>query len=309
LSYHSAGTARVKFASLAGFYLHDRYTFNMKKFLTEPLVHFLILGVLIFAVFSWFNRDQRSEDEIFVSRSQQEHLVNMFSRTWQRPPTPQEYQGLLRDYIREEIAYRESVAMGLDQGDTIIRRRMRQKLELLTDEIVSFAEPGDEDLQSYLDENPEVFRIEPRFDLRQIYISLDKRGAGASAFALALLDQLRSEPEGDWRELGDSLPLPAQAEDIRLGELSRQFGSQFADSLLTLEHGEWVGPVHSGYGLHLVVIDGFTPARNPGLGEVRDRVKNEWLELRRRNATDVLYDRLAEKYEIEIESLVEENAP
>jgi hypothetical protein len=281
----------------------------MKKILTEPLVHFLILGVLIFVVFSWLNRDQRSEDEIFVSRSQQEHLVNMFSRTWQRPPTPQEYQGLLRDHIREEIAYRESVAMGLDQGDTIIRRRMRQKLELLTDEIVSFAEPTDEDLQSYLEENPEVFRIEPRFDVRQIYISLDKRGAGANAFALDLLEKIRDNPGEDWKVLGDSLPLPAQAEDIRLGDLSRQFGSQFADSLLTLDQGEWTGPVRSGYGLHLVIIDGFTPARNPGLGEVRDRVKTEWLELRRRNATDLLYDRLAEKYEIEIETLVEGNAP
>jgi len=281
----------------------------MKKIIREPLIHFLILGVLIFVVFTWLNRDQRSEDEIFVSRSQQEHLVNMFTRTWQRPPTPQEYQGLLRDYIREEIAYRESVAMGLDQGDTIIRRRMRQKLELLTDEIVSFAEPADEDLQLYLEENPEVFRIEPRFDLRQIYISLDKRGAEAETFALGLLEQLGSNPGEDWRELGDSLPLPAQAEDIRLSELGRQFGSQFADSLLTLEQGEWTGPVRSGYGLHLVIIDSFTPARNPGLGEVRDRVKIEWLELRRRNATDLLYDRLAEKYEIEIESLVEENAP
>jgi hypothetical protein len=281
----------------------------MKKIIREPLIHFLVLGVLIFVVFTWLNRDQRSEDEIFISRSQQEHLVNMFSRTWQRPPTPQEYQGLLRDYIREEIAYRESVAMGLDQGDTIIRRRMRQKLELLTDEIVSFAEPTDEDLQLYLEENPEVFRIEPRFDLRQIYISLDKRGAGADAFAIDLLEQIRSNPEDGWKELGDSLPLPAQSEDIRLGELGRQFGSQFADSLLTLEQGVWTGPVRSGYGLHLVIIDSFTPARNPGLGEVRDRVKTEWLELRRRNATDLLYDRLAEKYEIEIESLVEENAP
>ena len=275
----------------------------MNKFLKEPLVHFLVLGALIFAVYGWLNRDLQSEDEIFVSRGQQEHLVNMFSRTWQRPPTPQEYQGLLRDYLREEIAYREGVAMGLEQGDTIIRRRMRQKLELLTDEIVSFSEPTDEELGQFLADNPETFRLEPRFDLRQVYISLDKRGSAAEAFALELLEQLSMAPGDGWMELGDTLPLPQQFEDARSGEISRQFGQQFADNLLNLDQGKWTGPVPSGYGLHLVIIDGFTAARDPGLDEVRDRVKNDWLEQRRRSATDELYDRLAENYEIEIESL------
>jgi hypothetical protein len=275
----------------------------MNKFLKEPLVHFLVLGALIFAVYGWLNRDRQSEDEIFVSRGQQEHLVNMFSRTWQRPPTPQEYQGLLRDYLREEIAYREGVAMGLEQGDTIIRRRMRQKLELLTDEIVSFSQPTDEELGQFLADNRETFRLEPRFDLRQVYISLDKRGSAAEAFALELLEQLRMVPGDGWRELGDTLPLPQQLEDARSGEISRQFGQQFADNLLNLDQGKWTGPVPSGYGLHLVIIDGFTAARDPELDEVRDRVKNDWLEQRRRSATDELYDRLAENYEIEIESL------
>ncbi len=275
----------------------------MKKLIKEPLIHFLVLGALIFAAYGWIKRDQRSVDEIVVTRGQQEHLVNMFSRTWQRPPTPQEYQGLLRDFIREEIAYRQAVAMGLNEGDTIIRRRMRQKLELLTDEIVSFAEPADAELQQYLIEHPEPFRLEPNLDLRQVYISLDKRGADADVYALETLEQLRNQAEADWKVLGDLLPLPEQFNDVRLGELARQFGSQFADSLLKLEQGEWTGPVRSGFGLHLVRIDRFTPARDPGLIEVRAKVKIEWLEQRRRNATDELYERLAEQYSIEIESL------
>lgn len=249
------------------------------------------------------SRDVRSADQIVVTKGQQEHLVNMFTRTWQRPPTPQEYQGLVRDFIREEIAYREGVAMGLEQGDTIIRRRMRQKLELLTDEIVSFAEPADEELQQYLEENPDVFRIEPRIDLRQVYISVDKRGAGADAYALEVLGKLRNEPTMEWEIQGDPLPLPAQIEDIRISGLGRHFGARFAENVLMLEQGEWTGPVESGFGLHLVIIDAFTPAREPELGEVRERVKNEWLEQRRRNATNELYDRLAQKYEIDVEAL------
>jgi len=280
----------------------------MKKLIREPLVHFLLLGVLIFAAYGWVKRDQQSADEIVVSRGQQQHLMTMFSRTWQRQPTPQEYQGLLKDYIREEIAYREGKAMGLDQGDTIIRRRMRQKLELLTDEIVSFTKPSDEDLQQYLDENPEPFRLEPRMDLRQVYISLDKRGADADAYAVEILEQLKSKPQTDWKALGDSLPLPSGFTVARLGEIARNFGSQFADSLLKLEQGEWIGPILSGYGLHLVRIDAYVPARDPELIEVRDKVKIEWLEQRRRNATDELYKRLAEKYSIDIESLIEESA-
>jgi len=279
----------------------------VKKLLKEPLLHFLILGALIFAAYGWIKRDQRSVDEIVVTRGQQQHLVNMFSRTWQRPPTPQEYQGLLKDFIREEIAYRQGVAMGLNEGDTIIRRRMRQKLELLTDEIVSFAQPTDADLQQYLLEYPEPFRLEPNMDLRQVYISLDKRGADADAYALETLEQLSNQAEADWKVLGDSLPLPTEFNQVRLGELARHFGSQFADSLLKLETGEWTGPVRSGYGLHLVRIDNFTPARDPELIEVRDKVKLEWLEQRRRNATDELYERLAEQYSIDIESLVEES--
>jgi hypothetical protein len=278
----------------------------VKKLIREPLIHFLILGALIFAAYGWIKRDQRSVDEIVITRGQQKHLVNMFSRTWQRPPTAQEYQGLLKDFIREEIAYRQGVAMGLNEGDTIIRRRMRQKLELLTDEIVSFAQPADADLQQYLLEHPESFRLEPNMDLRQVYFSLDKRGGEADAYALETLEQLRNQPEADWKVLGDSLPLPMQFNEVRLGEIARHFGSQFADSLLKLETGEWTGPVRSGYGLHLVRIDNFTPARDPELIEVREKVKIEWLEQRRRNATDELYGRLAEQYSIEIESLVEE---
>jgi hypothetical protein len=196
--------------------------------------------------------------------------------------------------------------MGLNEGDTIIRRRMRQKLELLTDEIVSFAQPSDADLQQYLLEHPEPFRLEPSMDLRQVYISLDKRGEQADAYASETLEQLRNESDADWKLLGDSLPLPMEFNQVRLGELARHFGGQFADSLLQLEQGEWTGPVRSGYGLHLVRINNFIPARDPELIEVREKVKLEWLEQRRRNATDELYQRLAEQYSIEIESLVEE---
>ena len=98
----------------------------MSKWLKEPLLHFLVLGGLIFLIYGMVSQ-QRSEQEIFISAGQQETLINTFTRTWQRPPTAVEFKGLLDDYVREEIAYREGTAMGLDDNDVIIRRRLRQR--------------------------------------------------------------------------------------------------------------------------------------------------------------------------------------
>ena len=130
----------------------------MSRWLKEPLIHFLILGGLIFLAYDWLASKGSEPGEIFISRGQQENLLNTFSRTWQRPPTPQEYQGLLQDYIRQEIAYRESQAMSLDQDDIVIRRRLRQKLELLAEDIASLAVPSGDELQTHLDDNPEYFQ-------------------------------------------------------------------------------------------------------------------------------------------------------
>lgn len=275
----------------------------ISKLLREPLLHFLVLGALIFALYGWLNRDLPAGDEIVVTRGQQEHLVNVFTRTWQRPPTEDEFRGLVQDYIREEIAFREGVAMGFDEGDTVIRRRMRQKLELLTDEIVSISEPSDEDLQAFLDENQDRFRIEATFDLRHIFISRDRRGASAEADANALLDKLRSNPETDWTAMGDPLPIGDEFRDVRTGEVERQFGPRFVERILEVEQDRWVGPVESGFGLHLVRIENFVPARDASLDEVRQQITSEWFAQRREAATDELYNRLAEHYTIEIEPL------
>lgn len=275
----------------------------MRKLFSEPLIHFLALGVLIFVLYGWLNRDVPGEEEIVVTRGQQEHLINIFARTWQRPPTEAEFQGLLQDYIREEIAYREGVAMGLDEGDTVIRRRMRQKLELLTDEIVSVSEPGDEALAAFLRDNLEKFRIEARFDLRHIYLSPERRGASARTDAREMLAQLQAEPDAEWAAMGDPLTLGDEFRGVRPSDLQRQFGSQFGQQVLNVPAGSWQGPIESGFGLHLVYVDNFVPARDPPLDEVRQQVRTEWFAQRRLSATYELYERLAERYIIEIEPL------
>jgi len=279
----------------------------MSKWLKEPLLHFILLGGLVFYVYGQLAGKGAAADEIFISAGQQENLINTFSRTWQRPPTPEEFNGLLIDLVRQEIAYREGQNMGLDKNDIIIRRRMRQKLELLAEDIASLSPPTDQDLQTYLDENPEEYMIEPRFSLVQIYFSEDRRGRAAEQDARQTLTQLQnSEQEIDFDQFGDPLPLPAEMDDLRMGEIARMFGTVFTDELSELVPGRWDGPIMSGFGLHLVFVKDRVEGRLAKLEDVRDAVQRDWFATRRRDSVDGLYERLAENYTIEFESLTQE---
>jgi len=276
----------------------------MSKWLKEPLLHFLVLGGLIFYLYSLVADTGGAADEIVVSRGQQQNLINTFNRTWQRPPTQEEFRALLDDYVRQEIAYREGQSMGMDQDDIIIRRRMRQKLELLAEDVASLAAPTEEQLQAFLDKNPEEFLLEPRLSLHHIYFSPDRRGEAAEQDANELLQRIGTDgPDGDLEQFGDPLPLPFQLDDTREGDISRLFGGQFTDELKGIEAGHWAGPVRSGFGFHLVFITERVDGRVPELDEVRDAVQREWFAQRRREAVDGLYERLAENYTIEIEPL------
>jgi hypothetical protein len=199
--------------------------------------------------------------------------------------------------------------MGLDQDDIVIRRRLRQKLEMLAEDVASLAAPTVQELQSYLDSHPDDFALEPRLTLRQVYFSRDRRGDAAGQDALQLLQSISTDgPEGGFDQFGDPLPLPAELRDVREGEVARLFGAQFTDALRGLEAGHWAGPIESGFGLHLVFIESREAGRVPPLEEVREAVQREWLSQRRREAVDGLYERLARNYSIEIESLVERPA-
>jgi hypothetical protein len=272
----------------------------MSKWLKEPLLHFLLLGALIFLVYGWLS-DERSADEIFISTGQQDTLINTFARSWQRPPTPAEFKGLLDDFVREEIAYREAKSLGLDDNDVIIRRRLRQKLELLAEDIAGLSVPSDAELQAFLDDNQNDYLIEPRYSLQQIYFSTDRR-EDAAGDAEALLAELQSASKPlDYSQLGDSIALPEMLENTRLSEITRVFGGDFSAELEQVESGQWAGPVQSGFGLHLILVTGQVPAQKPGLDQVRDAVQRDWFSVRRQEAVDGLYQRLAGNYTIEIE--------
>ena len=156
----------------------------------EPLVHFLAIGALLFLVFNWRGGGGPSSNRIVITPGQIDSMVAGFGRTWQRPPTEQELKGLVDDYVREEMATREAMALGLDRDDTVIRRRLRQKLEFVAEDTIDAAPATDAELQAWLDAHPETFRTEPQVAFRQVYLSPDRRGAAVDADARALLAQL-----------------------------------------------------------------------------------------------------------------------
>jgi hypothetical protein len=278
----------------------------MSRWLKEPLLHFLLLGALVFFAYELLSEKGRADNEIFISKGQQQNLLNTFQRTWQRLPTAVEYQGLLRDYIRQEIAYREGQGLGLDQDDIVIRRRLRQKMEMLAEDVAGLVQPTNTELQAFLDENPERFMVEPRLTLQQVYFSLDRRGDAAEGDAMEALNLLNSPGgEADPMQLGDPLPLPAFLPDAVESEVERLFGLQFVEGVREAEADRWSGPVSSGFGLHLVYVSDRVPARMPGLDEVKDDVQRELMSLRRQQSVDGLYEKLAENYVIEIEPLTD----
>ena len=269
--------------------------------LHEPLVHFLLVGALLFLLSSR-QRDTSNAGPIVVTRARIEQLATGFARTWQRPPTDQELTGLVKDYIKEEVYVREALATGLDRDDTIIRRRLRQKLEFLTEDALEAAVPSDDDLRAYLKAHADSFRVESRVAFRQVHLDRNRRGAAAERDAQALLARLSSlEPGTDVSALGDSRMLPPAVELSPQSDVARVFGKEFAARVANLAPGGWTGPIESGYGLHLVQVTGRVEGRVPELSEVHDTVKREWQAAQRNERSDALFRKLVARYRVVVE--------
>lgn len=273
----------------------------MKSFFREPLVHFLALGAALFLVFAWRGGGPGS-GRIVITPGRIDHLAAGFAKVWQRPPTEAELKGLVDDWVREEIAVREAMAQGLDRDDTIIRRRLRQKLEFLTEEAADAAPPTESELKSYLDAHREAFAVEPKVAFRQVLVSRERRGARAEADARALLARLvAGGPSARVDDLGDPTLLPREVELSPRRDVARTFGSEFAEALDGVAAGAWSGPLASPFGLHLVLVTERAAGGAPALADVRPAVERELLAERRRKQLDATYEKLLAKYRVVVE--------
>ena len=243
--------------------------------------------------------------EIVVSEGQMDALIVGFEKVWQRLPTPRELEGLVQEHIREEIMYREALAMGLDRNDSIIRRRLQQKLEFFSEDIASLSTPTKEELEAFLAKNPDRFRQQATVSFRQIYFNNSERGAQAQTDAKLLLDQLRNHSldEAEIAEAGDRLSLLQDSfQNTSEREIRRLLGFEFVQELTGLPTGEWQGPINSGFGLHLVYIESYLPGVVPPLSEIQDVVVSEWTLQKREETNSAFYTSLRENYTITVET-------
>ena len=275
----------------------------LKTILREPLVHFVFLGAALFLVFRLTGgAPAEPAGRIVVSTAQVERLAGTFSRVWLRPPTARELSGLIETEIREEVYSREAAAMGLDRDDTIIRRRLQQKLEFLSEDIAAKREPTEAELQAFFARHPEKFRGEARWTFRQVYVSRERRGAGADAEARRLLASLRAQgPAANLERLGDRISLPAELTGASESDVARTFGAGFTDKLAPLRIGEWAGPIESGFGLHIVLVRERAAGETPAFASARPAVLREWSAEQRVEANESFYRSLRGKYTVTVE--------
>jgi hypothetical protein len=277
--------------------------FDLRRWLREPLIHFLILGALLFLVFHFVKGGSGTkQNEIVVSSGTVQTLSQGFQRVWRRPPTSKELDSLIQDYIKEEVYYREAMSMGLDRDDAIIRRRLRQKMEFLADGMGYIREPTEKDLESYLQKHPEKFKVESRYTFSHVYLNPEQHRNSLQQDAAQLLAKLNSsEGSVDSSKYGDRFMLGYYFSNQSRSNVARTFGDQFAKQLSQVETGKWVGPIESGYGQHLVLISNRTEGRTPPLSEVRKQVQSEWMSDEAKQTSQKFYEDLRSRYRVKIE--------
>jgi parvulin-like peptidyl-prolyl isomerase len=275
----------------------------MKRLLREPLLHFLLIGAGLFLLYGLLNRGQSDAPrEIVISEARVEALAENFATVWMRPPTAAELKGLIDDYVAEEVYYREAVAMGLDQDDTVIRRRLRQKMEFISEDVAAATEPTDAQLQAYLEQHADKFVLPATLTFQQAYLSVERRGETARADAEKLLADLQAgRGPADPAEAGDATLLPATMEAASPQAIANAFGEEFARQIDEAPVGQWSGPIESGFGLHLVKVDERVAASAPSLAEIRPIVLREWQSEQRRTLSESFLDTLRSKYEVRVE--------
>lgn len=272
------------------------------RVLREPLVHFLLIGIGLFGLYSLIQPAVDDDlNRIVITSSQKDQIEAQFSRTWMRPPTEDEYNALIKSYVRDEVYYREAIALGLDKDDMQIRQRMRQKLDFILEDLV-VEEVNDKTLLLFLQQHPDKFSQQTQTSFEQLYLNPDKH-QDLAADAAIILQNLRDGAIP--QTLTDPTMLPYAYRLLTPSEIARQLGDKFALEVQALVPDEWAGPIYSGLGGHLVKITEQIPSSLPELAEVRSEVEREYHTQRRQQKKDIAYQKMLEGYEVVIEQTTE----
>ncbi|MCC7201036.1 MAG: peptidyl-prolyl cis-trans isomerase [Gammaproteobacteria bacterium] len=270
----------------------------------EPLLHFLLIGAAIFLLYRVLNGEGApAPREIVVTPAHISALQEGFSRTWLRHPNPEELRGLVDEHIREEVYYREAIAMGLDRDDTVVRRRLRQKMEFLTEDVASAAAPSDAQLEEFLQRHYDKFATSSQTSFEQIYFNVGQRGEAAQREAAELLAALQAGlTQANAGSLGDTTLLPPGMTDASPHDVESVLGAGFVKQLDQAPLGQWAGPFESAYGLHLVRVTSRKGGDKPVLAQVRPLVERDWQAEQAQQRSEAFFQTLLAKYEVRIET-------
>jgi peptidyl-prolyl cis-trans isomerase C len=276
---------------------------RQRRWLREPLLHVLLIGLALFAVYGALNpgAGQRQDaNRIVITSDDLAQIQIAWMAQWHRPPTPDETRSLLDGKIREEILSREAMALGLDKDDTIVKRRMAQKMEFVMEDVSALREPADDELRRWFEQNPQRFALPGLVTFRHLYFSPDLRGARAHEDAADALRKLAAEPEEspDLKGISDPFMFQDFYAERSADQVAGIFGTAFARTLLELKERQWQGPVESGLGWHLVRVESTIPGRVPAFEEIEATVKAEWIDEQRAQGKRRMFDSMLARYHV-----------
>jgi hypothetical protein len=272
----------------------------LKQIVREPLVHFLLLGGLIFAAWSWAvpqETNRPNGDLIVVDQARLDYLETLWKAQWKRDPAPQDVAAIIDRHLRQEVFYREALRMGLDRDDSIIRTRLAQKMEAVASDLSELMQPPtDAQLRAFYAERPDLFTLPQAFAFRQILYLPSEVGNDALGATLASLRSGGEVPQARLNKLAIPLDWPLTP----LQTLENSFGGGFAKSLAELPVGAWSGPVRSGLGLHLVQVTENQLEHLAVFEEIRDFVARQYEYYSVLDAQERVFRELLEKYQVSI---------
>jgi hypothetical protein len=268
----------------------------MKNFFNAPILLTTIIGIVLFILYSQVaNYYEKKNRQIIVSESQIGLLKEAFTQTWNRPPTQDELQGLINNHIKDEVYYKEAVALGLDKTDPAVKRRLRQLMELILDDNAQVY-PSEDQLLEYMNENSDRFKSDALISFRHVYFK-----PAENEIAEETLDGLQNGTIMDL-EAGSMIMIPGEFENETSSVIESTFGKDFAHDVYQLEVSSWQGPIRSAYGWHLVLITSMTESELPDLNDIWDKVEREWTFERKEAIMEEQYQKIQDQYLITIET-------
>ena len=277
----------------------------LSKIIKEPLLHFLFIGACLFGLYAMINPDaMQSDKRIVVDQGQINSLSQRFQRVWQREPTEKELQSLIEDFVIEEIYYREALAMGIDKNDPVIRRRLRQKMEIYTDNLATTLAPSEQELNQYLQQHRDKFKTDNRYSFKQVYISTDRAEDKLQAIIASTQNALHKGESVS----GDRSLLPEMFTEADSYSIDRTFGQGFAVKLDTLALNQWSQPLQSGLGIHFVMLSDRQQGQLPLLSMIRDKVEREWRFDQLQKIDQSLREKLLASYDVVLATTEEKSS-